>query len=418
VDFKDSAKEAEFRTEVRAWLDRHAAAKMEANQPLSPFQGLDDRPDVISEAKAWQRKFAEAGWAAITWPPEYGGRGTGPLEAIVFGEELARYDIPVHYFTIGLGMIGPTIIVHGNESQKQRYLPPMLRGDEIWCQLWSEPDAGSDLAGLSARAERHGDVFVISGQKIWTSGAHYSDFGLGVFRTDPDVPKHRGISAIVVPMATPGITVRPLRQINGGAHFNEVFFDDVRVPSDSLLGDLNDGWRVARTMMMNERLLAGISISVGNAMASLLELARCTIRDGAPAAEDPVIRQRIARAYTLVRLLDLTTARVRTALARNSIPGPEVSILKLFAALVGTEFAETGMAVLGAAGGLWGDSAPEHGRWACALVESFMMHIAGGTDEIQRNIIGEIVLGLPRDLNPDRDVPFRDLRTSTAADKP
>jgi alkylation response protein AidB-like acyl-CoA dehydrogenase len=417
VDFKDSAKEAEFRTEVRAWLDRHAVATTKESQPLSALQKLDDRSEVISRAKAWQRKFAEAGWAAITWPTEYGGRGAGVLEAIVFGEELARYDVPVHLFSIGLGMIGPAIIAHGSDSQKQRYLRPMLRGDEIWCQLWSEPDAGSDLAGLSARAERHDDVFVINGQKVWTSGAHYCDFGLGVFRTDPDVPKHRGISTIIVPMSTPGITVRPLRQINGRSHFNEVFFDDVHVPADGLLGDLNDGWRVARTTMMNERLSAGVMVSMGNALASLLELARHTSRDGAPVAEDPVIRQRLARAYTLARLFDLTIARVRTTLAQDSIPGSEVSILKLLAALAGTEFAETGMAVLGTAGCLGGESAPEHGRWADALIESFAMHIAGGTDEIQRNIIGETVLGLPRDLNPDRDVPFRNLRISAAVNK-
>jgi len=414
MDFNDSPVEAEFRAEVRAWFDQHAVAKTEANQALSALQGLDDRPDAISRAKAWQRTLAEAGWAAFTWPTEYGGRGAGPLEAIVFGEELARYDVPVQHFSIGLGMIGPTIIAHGSDAQRQRYLRPMLRGDEIWCQLWSEPDAGSDLAAIGARAERRDDVFVINGQKVWTSGAHYCDFGLGVFRTDLDVPKHRGISTIVVPMSTPGITVRPLRQINGKSHFNEVFFNDVRVPVDGLLGDLNDGWRVARTMMMNERLSVAAVFSVGNVMASLFALAHRTEREGAPASENPVIRQRLARAYTLARLFDLTTARVRTGLARDTIPGPEVSVLKLFAALVGTEFTETGMAVLGTAGGLWDDSAPEHGRWADALIESFAMHIAGGTDEIQRNIIGETVLGLPRDSNPERDIPFRDLQRGVA----
>jgi acyl-CoA dehydrogenase len=406
VDFEDSPKEAAFRAEVRNWFEEHATRKRAETQPLGAFQGLDDRPKTIIKAKAWQRELSAAGWAAVTWPVEYGGRGAGPLEATVFGEELARYDVPVSLFSIGLGMIGPTIIAHGTETQRERYLPPMLRGDEIWCQLWSEPGAGSDLAGLRASADVRGDSIVINGQKVWTSGAHYSDLGLGVFRTDVHRPKHKGISAIVVPMRTPGVSVRPLRQINGGAHFNEVFFDDVTVPLDHLVGELHDGWRVARTTMMNERLSAGALVSMADALGPLLGMARRGTRNGRPALEDPVTRQRLAYVYIRARLFDLTTARVRSALARDAIPGPEVSILKLFAALVGTELAETGASILGPAAALWGEDAPEEGRWADALLTSFAMHIGGGTDEIQRNIIGETVLGLPREPNPERDAPF------------
>jgi acyl-CoA dehydrogenase len=409
VEFEDSPEAAAFRAEVRAWFDANAELRTASSQRLSVLEGMDDRPEAIALARQWQRKLYDGGWAAITWPAEFGGRGAGPLESIVFGEELGRYEVPVGIFTIGVGMVGPTIVAHGTKEHQDRYLAPMLRGEEIWCQLWSEPDAGSDLAGLKTRAERDGDDFVINGQKVWTSGAHYCDFGLGVFRTDLDAPKHKGISALIVPMHSPGITIRPLRQINGDAHFNEVFFDDVRVPAANVVGDVNDGWRVARTTMMNERLSAGAMVSMAEAVAPLLALAQTATRNGAPACRDPVVRQRLARAYTLARLFDLTTARVRTALARNAIPGPEVSVLKLFAAVTGTALADAGIDLLGPGGALWGDDGFEGGRWAEGLLDSFAMHIGGGTDEIQRNIIGETVLGLPREPSLDRDVPFREL---------
>jgi alkylation response protein AidB-like acyl-CoA dehydrogenase len=408
MDFEDSPREAAFRAEVRAWFEQHAVPAPPSSAQLSVLEGFDDRPETVARAKEWQRRLGEAGWAAITWPAEHGGRGAGPLEAIVFGEELARYDIPLQLFTIGIGMIGPTLIAHGTAAQQARYLPPMLRGDEIWCQLWSEPEAGSDLASLRTRADRDGDDFVLNGQKVWTSGAHYSDLGLGVFRSDVDVPKHRGISALIVPMDAPGITIRPLRQINGASHFSEVFFDDVRVPAANLVGELHDGWRVARTTMMNERLSAGVMRSLTASVQPLLELARRTGR-----AEGRVERQRLAHAYTQARLFDLTTARVRTALSHHAIPGPEVSILKLFAALAGTELADLGAEILGPSGLLWGDDGPDGGRWASGVLASFAMHIGGGTDEIQRNIIGETVLGLPREPVTDRDAPFS--ATATAA---
>jgi len=397
MHFEDSPQEAAFRAEVRAWFEANAERTTEASQSLSVMEAFDDTPEGLARAKEWQRKLSEARWSAITWPAEYGGRGAGPLESIVLGEELGRYDVPVQIFTIGLGMIGPTLIAHGTPEQKQRYLPAMLRGDEIWCQLWSEPDAGSDLASLKTRADRDGDHFVLNGQKVWTSGAHYCDFGLGVFRTDPNEPKHAGISALVVAMDTPGITIRPLRQLNGASHFNEVFFDDARVPAENLVGDINDGWRVARTTMMNERLSAGAGVSLGEAMAPMLALARRATSNGSAATADPRIRQRLAHAYTSSKLFDLTTARVRTAIANNAIPGPEVSVLKLFAALAGTEMAEVGIDLLGPAGMLAGDDGVEAGRWVEGLLASFAMHIGGGTDEIQRNIIGETVLGLPRE---------------------
>jgi alkylation response protein AidB-like acyl-CoA dehydrogenase len=409
MDFDDTPGEATFRAEARAWLDANAKRKVDAEQRISVVGGYRDDPASILEAKRWQATLAEAGWAAIHWPQAYGGRDATALESTVLFEELARYDVPDTLFSIGIAMIGPTIIAHGTDAQKERYLQPMRRGDEIWCQLWSEPDAGSDLASLKARAERDGDEYVLTGQKVWTSGAHYCDFGLGIFRTDPSVPKHKGISCFVVDLRTPGITIRPLRQITGAAHFNEVFFDGARIPAANLVGDEHDGWRVARTTLMNERHATGTLGSTQSSFDALAGLAGTTRPDGSRPADDPRVRQELARIYTLGRLFDLTNARVRTSIARNGIPGVEGSILKLAIAELGTRVADLGVRLLGAGGGLVGDGAPEAGRWPEALLGSFAMHIGGGTDEVQRNIVGEMVLGLPREPDLSREVPFRDL---------
>jgi alkylation response protein AidB-like acyl-CoA dehydrogenase len=404
MDFDDTPEEAAFRAEVRAWLDANAKPNVDAEQALSPMAGYRDDPESIAEARRWQATLADAGWAAIHWPAAHGGRDATALQSTVLAEELARYDVPDALFTIGTAMIGPTLIAHGTAAQQARYLEPMRRGDEIWCQLWSEPDAGSDLAALGTRAELDGDEYVLHGQKVWTSGAHYCDLGLGIFRTDPTAPKHKGISCLVVDLRTPGITIRPLRQITGASHFNEVFFDGARVPAANLVGDPNDGWRVARTTLMNERHATGALGSAQGAFQALAGLAAAT------GATDPRVRQQLARVYTLGRLFELTNARVRTAMARGQIPGVEGSILKLSVARLGTEVAELGTSLLGPAGALVGTDAPEGGRWPEALLGSFAMHIGGGTDEVQRNIIGEVVLGLPREPDPSRDVSWSELR--------
>jgi alkylation response protein AidB-like acyl-CoA dehydrogenase len=275
----------------------------------------------------------------------------------------------------------------------------MLRGDEVWCQLWSEPGAGSDLARLATRAELDPTTgeFVVNGQKVWTSGAHYCAFGLGIFRSDPEAPKNRGISALIVDMASPGITVRPLRQMTGGANFNEVFFDDVRVPAENLVGELHGGWTVAITTMMNERFAVGSVQSPSGAFPALAALAS--------SRADPVARQRLADVYILGRLFDLTTARVRSALSRGAIPGVEGSILKLAVATLGSRQAELALHLLGPHATLTGD-------WQAAFLGAPAVHIGGGTDEIQRNIIGEHVLGLPREPALDRGVPYRELGTA------
>ena len=402
-----------FRAELRAWLEAKGTRRAADRGTISVMAELRDGQEFIASAKRWQRELAEGGWGAISWPKAYGGREAGPLEAMAYSEELAHFDVPHSVFMIGIGMIGPTIIAHGNEEQKARYLPPMLRGEEIWCQLWSEPDAGSDLAGLKTRAERDGDEFVLNGQKVWTSGAQYCQFGLGIFRTDPDVPKHKGISCFIVPLDTPGITIRPLKQMTGSAHFNEVFFEDARIPAANVVGDINDGWRVARTTLMNERMSAGATISCTEAFQTLAALAGSTTRNGRRAADDAVLRQELARVYAQGRVFDLTTARVRNALAAGGIPGAEASILKLAASYFFSDLAFLGTTILGPAGVLADADAPEDGRWTDALLGSFAMHIGGGTDEIQRNIIGESVLGLPREPAVDRDLPFKDLAGGT-----
>jgi acyl-CoA dehydrogenase len=380
-----------LRADLRAFLAEHGRPRAADDERISIFSDIAHDGDVAG-ARKWQAALDDAGLGAVTWPVEHGGRGGGLLEALVVADEMGAYDTPDAVLQIGIGMIGPTIIAHGTPNQQARYLPPMRRGEEIWCQLWSEPGAGSDLASVGTRADVDGDELVLNGQKVWTSGAQYSDFGLGIFRTDREAPKHRGMSCAIVPMSSPGITIRPLRQMTGDAHFNEVFFDDVRVPVTNVVGDLHDGWTVARTTMIYERSSVG---SLGSASAAFRALARI-----AQPANDPVIRQELARAYTLGWLFDVITARVRDAIGRGGLPGPESSVLKLAVAELGSMRADLALRLQGAAGMLAGDDAVEGGRWQLAFLGAPGVHIGGGTDEIQRNVIGEQVLGLPREPKP------------------
>src|SRR5581483_5408971 len=285
MDFDERPEDVAFRAEVSAWLAQpHVASRAAEFEGLTP----DDDLDWIAVAKRWQQFLADEGWACITWPRAYGGRGGTPTQAAIFTEECAKVGAFGQTFAVGISMAGPTIIAHGTEAQKARHLPPMLRGDQVWCQLFSEPGAGSDLAGLSTRAVRDGDEWVVHGQKVWTSGAHFSDWGILLARTDPEQPKHRGITYFLVDMHTPGIDVRPLRQINGTAHFNEVFLTDVRVPHENVLGEVNGGWAVAMTTLANERtFMGGHSRALG--FADLVALARAHGRDG-----DAVVRQQLA----------------------------------------------------------------------------------------------------------------------------
>lgn len=404
VDFDDTPEEAAFRREVRAFLDAHADRRaVDPAQLLQVDTGPGADAQHVHRCRAWQGVLFEHGWAGITWPKEYGGRGGTAVQQAIFDQEQAAFDVSTGVFAVGIGMAGPTVIAHGTEDQKRRYLEPMLRGTEIWCQLFSEPGSGSDLASLATRAERDGDTYVVNGQKVWNTGAHYSDMAILLARTDPDVEKHAGISFFLVDMSTPGIDVRPLRQINGAAHFNEVFLTDVRIPADNVLGALNGGWQVARTTLANERtLIGGLSAGRAGGLQDVLAMAR---RRGA--ASDPVVRQDLARMVVRTEILRFLGLRVRTAASRGQLPGPESSVMKL---AVSQHVAATGdlvMSLDGAAGMLFGDDAPDHGFWQHQFLTQWSTRIGGGTDQIQRNVIAERALGLPRDIPADRGVPWR-----------
>jgi alkylation response protein AidB-like acyl-CoA dehydrogenase len=408
MDFDDSAEEIALRAEARAWLDEHASRlDPDSLQEMRTYRAHTEEEDeaLVEAARRWQRTKAEAGWAAPTWPAELGGRGLSPLLAGVFATEENAYDVAGRMFSVGTDMVGPTIIEWGTDEQRAWYLPRILRADDIWCQLFSEPGAGSDLAGLSTRAIQDGDEWVITGQKVWTSGAHYSDLGILLARTDPDVPKHRGITAIAVPMDSTGIEVRPLRQIDGAIHFNEVFLDEVRVPVENTIGPVGHGWGVAMTMLTNERASIG-----GGGMYSFDQLAQLAREMGRNT--DPVIRQRLADMYTRDEILKYLGYRVRTAAAAGRMPGPESSVMKLAVSARYETGGDLMLEIEGAAGVLVHEDAPYGGRFQDLFMSQWAPRIGGGTDQVQRNIIGERVLGLPGDIRADKDVPFRNLPRS------
>jgi alkylation response protein AidB-like acyl-CoA dehydrogenase len=392
--------DAAFRQEVAAWLHDHATLR----KGVGDWSRQSMHPDYATRCRAWQHTLYEGGWGAITWPVEYGGRGDTAWHQAIFNQEAARYDVSVGVFAVGIGMCGPTLIAHGTEAQKQRFLPAMLRGEEVWCQLFSEPDAGSDLAGLKTRARRDGDVFIVNGQKVWTSGAQYSDWGILVARTNVDAPKHKGITYLLVDMRTPGIEIRPLRQITGDAHFNEEFLTDVVVPVANVVGVVDGGWAVTHTTMSNERSLIGGGGGQGITVAQMLDLAR---RVGK--ANEPVIRQQIAAYYTRTELLRFMNYRVQTAISHGRMPGPEASTTKLFVSQHASLTGELIMELTGARGMLAGESAIDGGTWELAFLNQWQVKLGGGTDNIQRNSLAERVLGLPREARTDKDVPFSQL---------
>jgi alkylation response protein AidB-like acyl-CoA dehydrogenase len=322
---------------------------------------------------------------------------------MIFNQEQAAFAVDAGPFTVGVAMAGPTLIAHGSEEQKARYLDPLLRGREIWCQLFSEPGAGSDLAGLGTRAVRDGDEYVVNGQKVWTSGAHYSDRGILLARTDPDQPKHRGITYFVVDMRSPGIDIRPLRQMTGGSHFNEVFLTDVRVPAANVIGEPDNGWRVALTTLANERTAIGGGGS-GVRFAEIQQLAAEFGRTG-----DPIVRQRLAALYTNLELLRYLGFRIQTALSQGRPPGPESSVLKLAYSRHVASLGDVALAMEGPAGGLAGADAPDAGYWQLRFLGQYGVRIGGGTDEVQRNVIGERVLGLPGEPRADKQLSYREL---------
>ncbi len=401
MDFDDTPEEAAFRAEARNWLTQHARPRGEASAVQRAHHDPDPAADArhVAACRQWQLALYEGGWAGITWPKEYGGRGGTPMQQTIFNQEQSCCDVAVGAFAVGIGMVGPTLIAWGSDEQKHDHLDAMLRGDNVWCQLFSEPGAGSDLAGLATRAVRDGDEWVLNGQKVWTSGAHHSDQAILLARTDPEQPKHRGITYFIVDMSTPGIDVRPLRQINGVAHFNEVFLTDVRIPAANVVGPVGDGWRVAQTTLLSERTFIGSGS--GLTFADLRGLVRSTAT-----GPDARLRQRVADAFTRFEILRYLGLRVQTAISQGRQPGPESSVLKL---AMSQHTAATGALVVslqGPRGMLMGDAAPADGYWQQYFLGQWSTRIGGGTDQIQRNIIGERVLGLPREARADRDEPF------------
>ena len=403
MDFEDTPEEARFRTEVRKFLDANAERRKPGT--AEGYRTSQSAPGALERAKAWQAKKYAAGFAGITWPKEWGGRGGTPIEQVIYNQEEGNYAVPRGFFEIGLGMCIPTLATWGSEAQRRRYAPPALRGEEIWCQLFSEPAGGSDLAGLRTRAEQKGEEWIVNGQKIWTSGAHYSDFGILVTRSDPGLPKHKGLTFFFLDMKSPGIEIRPIKQISGHSHFNEVFFADLRIPDSQRLGPVGSGWQVSLTTLMNERLAVGDA--PGPDFREIFDLVRRLEFEDGPAIKNQAVRDKLADWYVKTQGLRYTKFRTMTRLSRGETPGPEASIGKLVGASKLQEIASFGMDLLGQAGIMTDErSVPANALFQQALLYSPALRIAGGSDEILRNIIAERVLGLPADIRVDKDVPF------------
>lgn len=411
MNFDDTPAEAAFRAEIRSWIDGNAPHHLAPELSRATFghSGVISE-DPIAAARAWQRKKYEAGYACLAWPREYGGGGRGPIERILWMQEEGPYSALSRLYNITHGMCGPTMMAWADDPTRRRLIPEMARGDAIWCQLFSEPAAGSDLAGLRTRAERTADEqhWVVNGQKIWTSLAHEAGYGLLLARTDPDAPKHKGLTMFYLDMRTPGIDVRPIRQANGQLHFNEVFFDDVAIPDSQRLGDVGQGWQVSLTTLMNERLSIGSGMPTG--FQELFDYCRTTFCEGAPLSDQGAVRLQLADFAIRDSGLRFTAMRAMTALSRGEMPGPENSIGKLVAGSTMQELAAFAMDLQGERGLL---TSPEEsaamGKFQAMLLRAPGTRIEGGTDEILRNIIAERVLGLPAEHRVDKNVPFKDI---------
>ncbi|MGV2981298.1 acyl-CoA dehydrogenase family protein [Camelimonas sp. ID_303_24] len=410
MNFDDTPEEAAFRQEARAWIAANAPKHLKEELELSGFGGLYLKSeDPMQAGKAWQKKKAEAGWACLHWPKEYGGRGATPIERVIWGQEEGVYAKLSGLFTIGHGMCGPTVMAWGSEEAKRERLPTLASGEEIWCQLFSEPAAGSDLAGLRTRAEKATDGsgdWIINGQKIWTSGAQHSQWGLLLTRTDPNVPKHKGLTMFFLDMRSPGVEVRPIRQMNDQRSFNEVFFENVRIPDSQRLGPVGNGWNVSLTTLMNERLSIGSGMPTG--FPDLLDFA---IETGD--VDNPAVRAKLADWAVKASGLKFTAFRALSALSKGETPGPENSIGKLVAGAMMQDIAKYAMDLQGEAGILTNAAQAEaRGKFQAMALRSPATRIEGGSDEILRNIIAERVLNLPADVRVDKDVAFNAIPTS------
>jgi alkylation response protein AidB-like acyl-CoA dehydrogenase len=403
VDLDDTPEQAAHRAKVRAWLEEH---KGEAPVLQGP-DALTDEDEIVAARRAWQGKLAEAGLAGVTWPKEYGGQGLGPIEQVICNQEIARARVPGILDAIGVGMLGPTIIAHGTEEQKGRYLGAMLHGDEVWCQLFSEPAAGSDLAAVQTRARLQDDgSWRLTGQKVWTTNAQFSAYGLLLARTDIDAHKHKGLTMFLVPMDAPGVTVRGLRQISGEAEFNEVFFDDVALDADAVVGGVGNGWGTALTTLMFERVTIGLG---GEGLGFNSARFAQAIASDEHASRDPEVRRQLGEIAADLLAVRFTGYRTLTALQRGQIPGPEAGLAKVTIVNGAIHAGELIADVQGP------DALGEDSEWAYMI--SFLpgLKSAGGTEEILRNTIGERVLGLPPEPRLDKGIPFSELRAKEAA---
>mgnify|MGYP001264602560 FL=1 len=405
MDFKDNPEQASFRKNCREWLEKNAKLKIGVEK--NEFANID----FLQAAKDWQKKKYDAGWAMLHWPKEYGGIAASAIERIIWSEEESKFDVPRGIFEIGLGMCGPVMMEYASEEQKARYLPPMAEGKEIWCQLFSEPSAGSDVAGLRSKAVQDGDNWIINGQKVWTSGAHFSDYGILVVRHDPSLAKHKGMTFFFIDMKSPGIDIKPIKQITGGSSFNEVYFNDVVVPDSQRLGEIGDGWKVAITTLMNERL------AVGDANGADVEEAFRWAKNqddiGEPLINNKSVRSSIADWYCEANGLKNTKLRTMSALSKGETPGPEASITKIVSANKLQDIGNFGMDSLDMSGMLKTDNA-EIQSFQNAWLGAPGLRIAGGTDEILKNIIAERVLGLPQDARADKGLPYKDIPTGNS----
>jgi alkylation response protein AidB-like acyl-CoA dehydrogenase len=408
MDFTDTPDEAEFRAAARAFLDASMPRRGSESQS---YRSREMSPEDVRASRAWQARKAAAGFAGILWPKAHGGRDGTPMQQIIFDQEEANYLVPPSIFNQGVGMAMPTLMVHGTPAQVERFAAPALAGEEVWCQLFSEPGAGSDLAGLRTRAVQDGDMWCINGQKIWTSNAHFADYGVLVARSNVDLPKHAGLSFFILDMKTPGVEVRRIKQISGTSNFCEVFLTDVLIPDAMRVGKIGDGWKVAMTMLMNERFTVGKT--EGPDFDDIFALAQTVSLNGRAAIESDMVQDRLATWYIQMQGLKFTRLRTQTALSRGKTPGPEASIGKLVSASKLQEIASFGVDLLGLSGGVFDpDLAPMNGLFQEALLYAPSKRIAGGTDEILRNIIAERVLNLPPEIRTDKGMPFNEIPSS------
>jgi alkylation response protein AidB-like acyl-CoA dehydrogenase len=396
MDFEYSPEQEQFRSQVREWLRENLPPDLCIDDPMD--ERIAPNRDVFDRRRAWQRKLAGAGWVGLAWPKDYGGRQASLIEQIIFDEEYFRARAPILPGYSGVGLLGPTLMQWGTEEQKKKYLPRILPGEDIWCQGYSEPGAGSDLAGLQTRAELKGDYFIVSGQKVWTSGAQFADKMFLLARTDPNAPKHKGISYLLLDnMGSEGVEVRPLVVMNGHHHFNEVFFDNVRIPRENLVGPVNEGWKVAVTTLAFERGIAGGGGHTSQ-VRRLAELAQSFEIEGRTAWECEWVRQELAQFMIECEAAKYTRLRSLTRRLKGLPPGPEGSILKLYGSELGVRIASFVSQMLGeyALLGEATDAVPDAPRWQQRVLSSRQYTIAGGTSEIQKNILGERQLGLPK----------------------